>query len=49
MGRGSSGGGGGDVPPTPLPPQRTVYCGVTNTLGRSFPSQAVYIVVTMVQ
>ena len=28
------------------PPQRTVHCGVTNTLGRSFPSQAVYIIAT---
>jgi hypothetical protein len=47
MGRGSSVGGGGAVPPPP-PPQRTVYCGVANTLGRSFPSQAVYIIASVV-
>jgi hypothetical protein len=50
MGRDSRGGGrrGGDIPP-PLPPQRTVYCGVTNALGRSFARQAVYTIATIVQ
>jgi len=36
--------GGGKVPPTPTHSASRV----TNTLGRSFPSQAVYIIATKV-